>query len=184
MAVRGKLVLQIAAIGVVGLLIALLAWRLASRAEGQGVAERADKGERPYAPDFELARLGGDGTIRLSSLRGQVVVLNFWASWCVPCREEAPLLEAASQRYRDQGVVFLGVNAQDFRGDAKRFVVRYGITYENVEDGPGSTLGRFGVAGFPETYFLDRQGRIVVRIPRQVEQEDLDRSIALALESS
>lgn len=178
---RAKLGLQIGAVCVIALLLGLLGWRLASNAEGRNVAAAADDGERPSAPELILPLLGGDGEIDLASYRGQVVVVNFWASWCVPCRNEAPLLEQASQRWRDRGVAFLGVNAQDFLGDARAFVERYEITYPNVHDGPGETLGRFGITGFPETYFVDAEGRIVSRVPAEIDAETLEANILLAL---
>jgi cytochrome c biogenesis protein CcmG/thiol:disulfide interchange protein DsbE len=180
---RGKLVLQAVAIGLVGLLLALLGWRLASTSQGQNVAVDIDGGAKPQAPDFTLPLVGGDEAIRLSTYRGKAVVLNFWASWCAPCRDEAPLLQAASERWRDRDVVFIGVNVQDFEGDAKRFVDEYGITYLNVKDGSGSTLGRFGVGGLPETYFVDREGRIVARVISAVEEDTLEQSIELAVSS-
>jgi cytochrome c biogenesis protein CcmG/thiol:disulfide interchange protein DsbE len=183
MPARGKFALQVIAVGVVGLLLALLGWRLASTSQGQNVAVDVDDGAKPQAPDFTLPLLGGDEAVRLSAFRGKAVVLNFWASWCGPCRDEAPLLQAASERWRDRGVIFIGVNTQDFEGDAKRFVDEYGITYLNVKDGSGSTLGRFGVGGLPETYFVDRQGRIVSRLISAVEAEKLEQSIELAVAS-
>ncbi len=178
---RAKLGLQIGAVCVIALLLGLLGWRLAANAEGRNVAAAADDGERPPAPELTLPLLGGDGEIDLASYRGQVVVVNFWASWCVPCRNEAPLLEEASQRWGDRGVAFLGVNAQDFLGDARAFVERYEITYPNVHDGPGETLGRFGITGFPETYFIDAEGRIVSRVPAEIDAEALEANIRLAL---
>jgi len=180
MALRGKLVLQIASVGVIALLLALLGWRLAGRQAGQNVAAGVDRGERPAAPDFTLPALEGDEQISLSSYRGKVVVLNFWASWCVPCRDEAPVLQAGWERWRDRGVVVLGVNVQDFSGDARKFVDRYGVTYPNVKDGAGSIVGRFGVVGYPETYFIDARGRIVARELSTVEQDELEGHIALA----
>jgi cytochrome c biogenesis protein CcmG/thiol:disulfide interchange protein DsbE len=182
MARRGKLVLQIAAVAVVGLLLALLGWRVADRQAGQSLASGVAAGDAPAAPDFTLPRLDRSGDVTLSSFRGQVVVLNFWASWCVPCRDEAPLLESAWQRWRDRGVVVLGVDAQDFTADARAFVSKYEQTYPNVHDGSGKTLGRYGITGFPETWFVDRDGRLVgERIQGPVTAEALERNIQLAL---
>ena len=184
MARRGKLVLQIAAVGVVALLLALLGWRVADRQASQSLAAGVEAGDAPAAPDFTLPNLDGSGDVTLSSLRGKVVVLNFWASWCVPCREEAPRLEAAWQRWRDQGVVVLGIDAQDFRADARSFVAKYEQTYPNVHDGSGKTLGRYGITGFPETWFVDRDGRLVgERIQGPVTDEALEENIELALGS-
>ncbi len=185
MARGGKLVLQIAAVGIVALLLALLGWRVADRQAGQSIAAGVAAGDAPTAPDFTLPLLGGGGDLRLSSLRGKVVVLNFWASWCVPCRDEAPRLEAASKRWEDEGVVVLGIDAQDFEADAQRFVEKYAQTYPNLHDGSGKTLGRYGVTGFPETWFIDREGRLVgERIQGPVTDAALDENIEVALGSA
>jgi cytochrome c biogenesis protein CcmG/thiol:disulfide interchange protein DsbE len=181
MAGRAKLVLQVAAVGVVALLLALFGKELLQKEQGRGIADAVRAGDMPQAPEFELRRLEGEGTISLASLRGKVVVLNFWASWCEPCKDESPLFERAWQRYRDRGVVFLGVDAQDFQGDARRFVDRYDLTYPMVHDGQGSTLGRFGVTGFPETWFLDRRGRIVEHVVGPVEEAELEENLSRAL---
>ena len=186
MARRAKIVLQAAAVSVVALLIALLGWQMTRDETTGGVASELESGETPAAPDFELDRLDADGRLRLSAEEGRrVVVVNFWASWCLPCKEEAGILEAAWQKWRDRGVLFIGVDAQDFQTDARRFIERYETTYPHVYDGRGSTLGRFGVTGFPETWFIDRRGMLVgERIQGPVTAEQLDRNIELALESS
>lgn len=177
-----KLALQAVAIAVVASMVALLGWRVVTRDRAQGIADAIAAGKKPAAPDFDLPLLNGTGRVVLSSLRGKAVVLNFWASWCIPCKEEAPRLQAAWEKWRDRGVVFLGVDAQDFRSDAKRFAARYHLTYPIVHDGKGSTLGHFGVTGFPETWFVDREGRLVgERIQGPVSAQQLDDNIRLAL---
>ena len=179
----GKLKLggQIVAVGTVVALLGLLVWKLATD-EGSAVAKALDEGKPIAAPDFALPRLDQEGELRLSSLRGKAVVINFWASWCEPCKEEAPVLEAAWKKYRSRGLVVIGVDAQDFERDARRFMRRYGVTYPVVHDGPGKTLGDFGLTGFPETFFVDRRGRIVgERVAGAVEREQLERNIELAL---
>ncbi len=109
-------------------------------------------------------------------------MLNFWASWCGPCRDEMPLLQQGSQRWRDRDVVFVGIDAKDVRSDARRFLARYGVTYPNVYDGKGSMIGRYGVTGYPETYFIDRSGRVRYRIAGPVrEASDIDDGIERAL---
>jgi cytochrome c biogenesis protein CcmG/thiol:disulfide interchange protein DsbE len=180
---RGKLLLNVGIVCLVGALAGLLAWRLAANEEAKGVAAAAAADEQPEAPDFELSRLDGGGPLSLSSLRGQVVVLNFWASWCAPCREEAPVLEEAWQRYRDRGVVFVGVDSRDLSSDGREFVAEYGITYPNVHDGEGSTAGRFGVPALPETMFVGRDGRITGYIAGPVDAAGLEREIEEALAS-
>ncbi len=185
MAGRAKFASQAAAVLVVVLLFGLLAWQVAVKEEGRGTAAALAAGESPPAPPFDLPRLDGEGSLSLASLRGKVVVLNFWASWCEPCKEESPRLQAAWERWREEGVVVVGIDAQDFRADARRFVERYGLTYPIVHDGEGSTLGRFGVTGFPETWFVDREGRLVgERVQGPVSEEQLTRNIELALGSS
>ena len=115
------------------------------------------------APNFTLPLLDGDGSLSLSDLRGHPVLLNFWASWCVPCKEEAPVLQAAWEKWRDRGVKFLGVDAQDGRTWAREFEQKYGITYPSVVEGTHEEMARYGVLGFPETFFIDEQGKIVAK---------------------
>ena len=157
---RGPQAAQGAAVGLVVLLFGLLVWKLVSD-EGGALAAAVARGEKPMAPGFTLSRLDEEGDLTLSSLRGKAVVLNFWASWCIPCKEEAPFLDQVWRGYRDRGLVVVGVDANDFRSDARSFMRRYGLTFPVVYDGPGKTLGRYGVTGFPETFVLDRQGRVV-----------------------
>jgi cytochrome c biogenesis protein CcmG, thiol:disulfide interchange protein DsbE len=179
---RLKIGLQALSLGVVAGLLGLLIWKVVH--QSKGAASELAKGKHPPAPRFELGRLDGRGELSLASLRGKVVVLNFWASWCVPCKSEAPRLEAAWRRWRGQGVVVVGVDAQDFSGDARRFMRRYDLTYPNVHDGPGHVLPAYGVTGFPETYFVDRRGRLVgQRVQGEISEEKLASGIRRALES-
>lgn len=175
-----RLVAQAAAVAVVAALLGLLVWKVVA-GTGDEVSGSLASGGRPDAPPFTLPRLVGAGELALESTRGNVVVLNFWASWCIPCKEETPLLQRASQRWRDRGVTFVGVNAKDLRRDARDFLRRYRVTYANVYDGKGSTLGRYGVGAFPETFFLDARGRVVYRVAGPViDAADIDAGIERA----
>ena len=122
MARPAKLILQAAAVLVVVLLVALLGWKVTQQEEGRGLSDALERGERPHPPVLVFDALDGDGDISLADYKGKAVVLNFWASWCEPCKDEAPLLEEICQRHRDDGLVVLGIDAQDFRTDARRFV--------------------------------------------------------------
>jgi cytochrome c biogenesis protein CcmG/thiol:disulfide interchange protein DsbE len=184
MARRGKIVLQAAAVLVVALLVALLGWQVFRTDKGRDLSGKVDKGGRPAAPTFTLDRLDGDGKLSLASFRGKAVILNFWASWCVPCKEESPRLQDFWERNRSKGVVVVGIDAQDFDFDARRFVDRYGLTYPILRDKHGSTLGHYGISGFPETWFVDRRGRLVGKhIEGPVSDEELERYVRLALQS-
>jgi cytochrome c biogenesis protein CcmG/thiol:disulfide interchange protein DsbE len=179
---RTRLVAQGVAIGLVVLLFVLLAWSLATD-KGGDLSKRANRGDRPMAPDFTLERLDRKGSVKLSSLRGKAVVLNVWASWCGPCKEEAPYLEQVS-RARRSHVVVLGLDAKDFREDARRFARRYGLTFPLVYDGPGDTLGGYGVTGFPETFVIDRDGRVVRAFAGAVDGADERAELSSAIEDA
>ncbi len=181
---RLRLAGQVLAVALVAALLALLIWKVARGSDGGAAAELAS-GRSPAAPAFTLPRLDTDGELSLASLEGKVVVLNFWASWCLPCKEETPRLQKAWERWRGEGVVVVGIDAQDFRADAKRFMKRFGVTYPVVYDGKGSLLGRYGVTGFPETFFVSRDGRLVgERVQGEIGDEQLERGIKAALSAS
>lgn len=170
---------QVAAVAVVVSLMGLLVWK-AAQGESEVTAE-LKRGGTPTAPIFSLERLDGGGELSLSAFRGKTVVLNFWASYCGPCRDETPLLQKSWQRWRSKDVMFVGVDLWDFRGDALAFMRRYGVTYPNVHDGKGSTIGRYGVTGYPETYLIDGSGRVRYRIAGPIRTaEELDEAIEYA----
>jgi cytochrome c biogenesis protein CcmG/thiol:disulfide interchange protein DsbE len=114
------------------------------------------------APDFELTLFDGS-QVRLSDFRGKALFLNFWASWCPPCRAEARSLEAAWRYYRDRDVVFLGVNIQDPEENARQFLKDFGVTYMNGRDAQGRIAIDYGLYGLPETFFIDRTGLITYK---------------------
>ncbi|MFP3853740.1 MAG: TlpA family protein disulfide reductase [Anaerolineales bacterium] len=132
-------------------LLALVGWGLARAQEGR-------KGTGP-APDFTLETFDGE-TIQLSDLKGQVVVINFWASWCPPCREEASYLEASWREFREQGVVFLGVDYVDTDSEALAYIEEFDITYPNGPDLQTRISQAYRIQGVPERFFIGRDGTI------------------------
>ncbi|HLK42491.1 MAG TPA: TlpA disulfide reductase family protein [Thermoleophilia bacterium] len=150
--------LQVAAVALLGGLVLLFAEGLVRNQTT--VAALVDDGQQPSAPNIQLPNLFGHGTTSLTSLRGKVVLVNFWASWCNDCRNEAPLFESLQRDYAGRMTV-LGVDASDFVGDGRRFAQQYRITYPLVHD-TGSVLNRWvGQPSFPDTFVIDRRGRVV-----------------------
>jgi cytochrome c biogenesis protein CcmG/thiol:disulfide interchange protein DsbE len=171
---------QAGAVGLVVALLALLVWRVAF--DDGGVAEKLKQSGRPVtAPAFTLPKLDGSGDLTFASLKGKPLVINFWASWCVPCKEEAPLFEQAWKEHRDKGLVVLGIDAEDFRGDARQFVRKYGLTYPIVFDKAKGTIGDYGLTGYPETFFVSADGKVVAHAAGQVREAELRDGIRLAL---
>ena len=171
---------RIAVVGAVLALLGLLVWDVA-HGTGPGVAQKVDEGKIVAAPNLDLPRLDATGRLSLASLRGKVSVVNFWESYCLPCKQEARGVADTARAWHAKGVVFLGVNAFDTKSAARAYLHRYGIDYPNVRDGVGDTFGRWGVTGVPETFFIDRRGRVVQHIAGPVSRTDLDRGIRLAL---
>lgn len=124
------------------------------------------------APDFEAPLLQGDGTLALADLRGRPVVINFWASWCIPCRDEAPLFRRALEEYGDR-VSIVGIDIRDARSDAISFVDRYGLDYLHVRDEDLDIYDEYGLTGQPETFFVDSQGVIVEHVPGPLTEDQL-----------
>jgi cytochrome c biogenesis protein CcmG/thiol:disulfide interchange protein DsbE len=176
---RLKLVGQVAAVGVVVALLALLVWKIAGGSDSEVAG--LEHGETPPAPAFTLDRLDRDGELSLAAYRGKAVVINFWASWCVPCKEEAPVLESAWRKYRNKGAVVLGIDVQDLSADARRFARQVGWTYPLARDGDGGVMNPYGVAGVPETLFVNRQGKVIARIQGPVTEDDMREHLERAL---
>lgn len=148
-----KLGAQALAVMSVGILASVLGWNLTHQTPPPNVGAPA--------PGFSLPRLDGGGSVSLASLRGKTVVLNFFASWCSPCKREAPDLQSLWRRYRSDRVVVLGIDSGDARNDARRFLSAHGVTYPIVFDPSEQLAGLYAVPGLPVTYVLNRQGRVV-----------------------
>ena len=167
-------------------LFALLAWA-ASQQRGQpaGTGINQQFGEIPVesspAADFTLPLLNGDA-VRLSDLRGSVVMVDFWASWCAPCRQESPALNRAYAAYADRPVEFIGVNVWDTENSAELFLVEYGVEYPAGVDSGGDIALNYGVRGIPEKFFIDANGIIrhkyVGPMPEDVLRATLDALLA------
>lgn len=132
------------------------------------------------APEFTLALFDGNN-ISLKDLRGKAVLVNFWASWCLECRVEAPGLEAAWRKHRGENVVFLGVNIQDKEEEARTFIKEFGLTYVNGRDPRQRIAVNYGVWGIPETFFLDPEGRITYKHVGAIEPGTITAKINEAL---
>jgi cytochrome c biogenesis protein CcmG/thiol:disulfide interchange protein DsbE len=147
---RGAQALALA--GVAGML-ALLIWKVAHQATPPKVG-------RP-APGFDAPRLGGPGRLALNAYDGRVRVVNFWATWCAPCKAETPTLERFWRRYKGRGVVFVGVDYNDVSSDALRFARKRRLTYPMVRDPSGAIATRYDVAAVPETFVIGKRGELV-----------------------
>lgn len=151
-----KLTAQALALAGVAGLLALLVWKLGHQEHAPRVGA--------VAPSFTLRRLDGHGNVSLAAYRGKAVVLNFWASWCNPCKSEAKVLQRDWMQYRRR-VVFLGIDYHDLASDARHFVDVHELTFPMLDDGSGNvTHGKYGVSQVPETYVVGRSGRIVAHL--------------------
>ena len=166
-------------------LVALLVYGVSAQSANRTLDERVAHGGRPTAPQATrmLPVLGAGGERSLASFRGQLVVLNFWASWCVPCEAEAPLLEHAQQQLARDGGTVLGVTYLDASPDSLAFVQRYGLTYPNLRDDDGVFAHSYGTDQLPESFVIDRQGRVVAISRGEIDETFLNHAIALAQRS-
>jgi cytochrome c biogenesis protein CcmG/thiol:disulfide interchange protein DsbE len=176
--------------------VALLAYGVLNKATTTTIDDGLKRSRTVRAPGFELpvlqrgslaapleprlARALADGRMALAELRGTPVVLNFWASWCAPCREEAHALERAWLRARPRGILFLGLNMQDVTGDARGFARELGSTYLIVRDRGNDVARSYGVTGLPETFFISPRGRVVGHVIGVVSADQLRDGIAAA----
>lgn len=150
------------------LLLVVLGWGLVKSARGQV--------QSGTAPDFSLT--GFDGrNVTLNQLRGKVVIINFWASWCLPCREEAAYLENTWRKYQDQGVVFIGVDYVDTEKEARAYIQEFDITYINGPDLGTRISQAYNIKGVPETFYVDKKGQLHGLDIGPLKAPDLDNKI-------
>jgi cytochrome c biogenesis protein CcmG, thiol:disulfide interchange protein DsbE len=176
--------------------VGLLAYGLMAQAPDRTIDDALARAEAVDAPGFELDvlqrgrvtaalapvvdRAAADGRVALAELRGTPVVLNFWASWCDPCRVEAPVLERGWREAGPRGVLFLGLDMQDVRGDAREFLREFSISYPNVREGEKETSRRYGMTGLPETFFISARGRVVGHVIGALTSSQLRAGVAAA----
>jgi cytochrome c biogenesis protein CcmG/thiol:disulfide interchange protein DsbE len=163
-----SVVVVIAVLAVIG----LLGYGLLSKSEGSlAVGDRA--------PDKELTRLGTPGSGEIADYRGKWVLVNFWASWCAPCKTEAPALESFQRSHAADGFTVLGVNLDDTTGDALDFVKRYGLTYPQLREGDGDDRrDAYGMTGFPESFLIDPRGQVALIRRGPVDESYLAQAVA------
>jgi cytochrome c biogenesis protein CcmG, thiol:disulfide interchange protein DsbE len=161
-------------------LMGLLVYGLQAREADTTLDAAVRAGERPAAPAAQTAlpKLGEAGTQRLADLRGEVVVLNFWASWCGPCEVEAPILQAAHERLAKAGTgTVLGVTYKDYEKASLEFERENDLTFPSLRDDKLEVAPRFGTRNLPETFVLDKEGRVVALSRGVVSREFLDRAL-------
>jgi cytochrome c biogenesis protein CcmG/thiol:disulfide interchange protein DsbE len=167
---------------VVAVLAGVLVWHLTHQRDT--VAPEVARHQIVRAPNFTLDRLVGHGSLSLASLRGKAVVVNFWASDCQPCKQEMPRLVSFAHTWSGRGVVVVGVDVLEYRkGPAQAFSRHYRATYPMVFDPTGSTVGPWGVAATPQTFFVDRRGRIVDHVLGPVTDKTLRTGVQRALQA-
>ena len=187
---------RITAIVAASLFLGLLAYGVLSRPQDTTIDDRLAESQTAPAPGFALPILErgvlgpaltrrlapalADGRVSLDDLRGVPVVLNFWASWCVPCRDEAAALERGWRRARPQGVAYVGLNMQDLSEDARTFAGEVGMDYLTIRDRSNGVARSYGVTGIPETFFIDPAGQVVGHVVGAISLAQLTAGTAAA----
>jgi cytochrome c biogenesis protein CcmG, thiol:disulfide interchange protein DsbE len=167
-----------AVIATLAALVGLLAYGVASKRTNTSIDQAVAAGKRIDAPQAVLPVLGADGRRSVADYRGKVVVLNFWASWCKPCIDELPLLERTQRTIAPSNATVLGINYKDVTSDALGFVHRFRLSYPSLRDRDGRYAEAYGSRAFPETFVIDRRGRIAASRRGPVDQRWLDRTLA------
>ncbi len=165
-------------------LVALLIFGVLQTSDDSSLDQAVAKGEKPMAKSIELTSLDGSGRGQLSDYRGSVVLVNFWASWCGPCKDEAPLLNRVQQQLRAKGGTVVGVTVDDAREASLKFVRAHGLAFPTYRDPDRALNKAFSVKGVPESFLIDPQGRIVALQRQQITQEWIDRSLTPLLARS
>ena len=160
-------------------LLGVIGYALYQRSQSQPTEGPAPAFEITVFPFEQLERTGE--SFRLGDLKGQTVVINLWASYCIPCQQEARMLEGVYQDYRAQGVVFLGINTDDIDSDARAYLEEYGVTYPNAPDKGGAIEDDYRITGIPETFIVNADGEIVRHFISAVSERDLRSEIDRAL---
>jgi len=171
------------AIALTTALVVLLGYGMLAGGTNTTLDDAVKRGDLPIAPGAKMQRpnLDGSGSTSLSDLRGQVVVLNFWAHWCDPCRAEAPVLNRAQARLmRERLGTVLGATYDDPPADARAFQRRYRLTFPSISDVGTKLAKEFGTNKLPETFVLDRQGRVVAISRGEISWQFLNRAITAA----
>ena len=158
-------------------LVGLLAYGLVSKGADTTLDEAVARGDRPAAPLAALPWLHNDGQGSLADYKGKVVVLNVWASWCDPCREEVPLLQKTHEKIEGQGGLVLGIDTQDASNKALAFLKERDATFPSLRDRDRAYGREFGVTGYPETFIIDRQGRVAALRRFPVTRQWLDQHL-------
>jgi cytochrome c biogenesis protein CcmG/thiol:disulfide interchange protein DsbE len=162
-------------------LIGLLVYGVSQQAVSRSLDQRVHEGKRPPAPDAgtALPLLGGSGTRTLAALRGKVVLLNFWASWCEPCQVEAPLLQHAQAQLLRHDATVVGVTYEDATPDSEGFVRQFHLTYPNLRDTSGFAHA-YGTDQLPESFLVDRNGDVVAISRGEIGPQFIEHALALA----